>query len=99
LRAHDLRGNPAAVLGSLIVRIDRLKSEGVTQADHAAWAASLDASADASEDEATASRAAREREFAQLFADHDRMLAEAGMLDAGDVLRTLVDLLRRHAHV
>ena len=38
-RSHDLRGNPSALLGSLVQRIDRLKDELVTAGDYAAWAA------------------------------------------------------------
>ena len=67
LRHHDLRGNPSAVLGSIVGRIDRLKDELVTCEDYAAWASTLG--------EAEGARAAREREFGELFRAHDRMLA------------------------
>ena len=33
------------------------------------------------------------REFAQLFADHDRLLAEQGTLDVGDLVLRAIDLL------
>jgi DNA helicase-2/ATP-dependent DNA helicase PcrA len=101
LRRHDLRGNPAALLGGVIERIDRLKEELVTAAEYASWAAGLPR-----EDP----RAAQEREFAGLYQAHDRMLAERGALDFGDLLLVAHRLLRdddavrarvaeRHAHV
>ena len=87
LASHDLRGNPSAMLGSIVQRIDRLKDELVTVGDYEAWAAKLP------EDGETArAKAAREREFAAIYAAHDRLLAEAGTLDAGDlVLHALTD--------
>jgi len=94
LRRHDLRGNPAALLRSVVARIDRLKDEAVTAAEYDAWAHSLPAG-----DDAERTRAEREREFAGLYLDHDRMLSEAGALDAGDVLLRAIDLLRERAHV
>jgi DNA helicase-2/ATP-dependent DNA helicase PcrA len=101
LRRHDLRGNPAALLGGVIERIDRLKEELVTAEEYAAWAAALP------RDDP---RAAQEREFAGLYQAHDRMLSERGALDFGDLLLVAHRLLRddpaararaaeRHAHV
>ena len=87
LRHHDLRGNPSALLGSIVTRIDRLKDELVTCEDYAAWAATLP-------DEEV-----REREFAELFRAHDRMLAEAGTLDFGDLVLHAFRLLREKPHV
>ena len=71
LRHHDFRGRPAALLGSFVRRIDACKEELIDAAGFAAWA-----------------RAAgdREREFAEIFLAHDRMLEERGALDAGDLL-------------
>ena len=91
LRHHDLRGNPSAVLGSIVGRIDRLKDELVTSEDYAAWASTLG--------EAEGARAAREREFGELFRAHDRMLGEAGMLDFGDLVLRAFRLLREKPHV
>jgi len=89
LASHDLRGNPSAVLGSIVQRIDRLKDELVTAADYAAWAATLP------EDGETArARAVREREFGAIYATHDRLLAEGGTLDAGDLVLHAFRLLR-----
>jgi DNA helicase-2/ATP-dependent DNA helicase PcrA len=39
LASHDLRGNPSALLGSIVQRIDRLKDELITAGDYEAWAA------------------------------------------------------------
>ncbi|MEA2311630.1 MAG: ATP-dependent helicase UvrD/PcrA, partial [Solirubrobacteraceae bacterium] len=90
LRHHDLRGNPSALLGSIVARIDRLKDELVTCEDYAAWAATLPA------DDA---RAAREREFGALYRAHDRLLGDAGMLDEGDLVLRAFRLLREKPHV
>ncbi|MCW2990983.1 MAG: ATP-dependent helicase [Solirubrobacterales bacterium] len=94
LRRHDLRGNPAALLRSVVERVDRLKDESVTAAEYDAWARALP-----TDDDAQRTRAEREREFAGLYLDHDRMLGEAGALDAGDVLLRAVALLRERPHV
>jgi DNA helicase-2/ATP-dependent DNA helicase PcrA len=94
LRRHDLGGNPAVLLAAVVARIDRCKAEHVTAADHAAWAAALP-----DDDDAQRTLAAREREFAALYADHDRMLAEQGAIDGGDLLLRTVALLRDRPHV
>ena len=44
-------------------------------------------------------RGAREREFAALFAAHDRLLSQAGALDAGDLVLHAFRLLREKPHV
>jgi DNA helicase-2/ATP-dependent DNA helicase PcrA len=87
LRHHDLRGNPSATLGAIVQRIDRLKDELVTAQDYATWAAALP------------EERAREREFAELYAAHERMLEEAGTLDVGDLVLQAFRLLRAKAHV
>ncbi len=84
LASHDLRGNPSAVLGSIVQRIDRLKDELITAADYEAWAAN---------------ESAREQEFAAIYAAHDRMLADGGTLDAGDLVLHAFRLLRTKPHV
>jgi len=43
--------------------------------------------------------AAREVEFAQLYADHDRLLAQRGALDGGDLVLTAFRLLHERPHV
>ena len=87
LRHHDLRGNPSATLGAIVQRIDRLKDELISAADYDKWAAQLP------EDRA------RDREFAALYAAHERMLAEAGALDVGDLVLHAFRILRTKASV
>jgi DNA helicase-2/ATP-dependent DNA helicase PcrA len=86
VRHHDFSGNAAAMLSAIIARIDRLKSEMVTADRFARWAATLPA-----DDE----EAAREREFAEIFATHDRMLAEEGAMDEGELVLRAIELLGR----
>ena len=94
LELHDFRGRPAALLAGVIARIDQLKHEAVTAEDVALWASALPCETDAQR-----SRAAREREFAQLYADHDALLAREGTLDHGDLLLHAVRLLTTKPHV
>jgi DNA helicase-2/ATP-dependent DNA helicase PcrA len=94
LASHDLRGNPSSLLGSIVQRIDRLKDELVTAGDYEAWASKLP------EDTGTErARAEREREFAAIYAAHDRMLAAGGTLDFGDLVLHAFGLLRSKPHV
>jgi DNA helicase-2/ATP-dependent DNA helicase PcrA len=88
LRRHEIRGNPAGLLARLLARIDRLKAErvGPTTLSERAAAATP-------EDEAGREEAQRELEFAELYATHDRILAESGSLDRGDVFLALDCLL------
>ncbi len=97
IRSHDFRGNAAALIGSFVRRIDRLKDELISADDYVAWAAGLGDDGEA--DDATRARAAREREFAEIYRAHDRMLAEAGALDGGDLAIRALALLREHPHV
>jgi len=80
LAEHDLRGSPSTALGAIVERIDRLKDELVSAGDYAAWA--------------RGHGGAREREFAALYRAHERMLAEAGALDVGDLVLQAFRLLR-----
>jgi DNA helicase-2/ATP-dependent DNA helicase PcrA len=88
LRRHEIRGNPAGLLARLLARIDRLKAErvGPTTLAERAGAATP-------EDEAGREEIQREQEFAELYATHDRILAESGSLDRGDVFLALDCLL------
>jgi len=94
LREHEFRGDAAALVGSFVRRIGRLKDELVTPQAYAAWAAALP-----DRDEAARSHAVREREFAEVYCAHDRMLAAAGTLDSGDVLLRALGLLHDRPHV
>jgi DNA helicase-2/ATP-dependent DNA helicase PcrA len=88
LRRHEIRGNPAGLLARLLARIDRLKAErvGATTLRERAEAAGA-------EDEAGREAIRREQEFAELYATHDRILAQTGSLDRGDVFLALDCLL------
>ena len=97
LRRHEIRGNPAGLLARLLARIDALKAERVGPTSAAS-------SAPARREEATptrptARRSRRELEFAELYTAHDRILAEAGSLDRGDVFLALDCLLAERPDV
>src|SRR5262249_45189087 len=87
IRRHDFRRHPAALLASFVRRIDRLKDELIGVEDYAAWAEQLGA-----EEE-------REREFAEIYRAHERMLQETNALDGGDLVIRALALLRDHPHV
>ncbi len=90
LRRHEIRGNPAGLLARLLKRIDALKAEAVGAAAIQSRAREEEAGG---RDEASREAARREREFAELFDAHDRILAAAGSLDRGDVFLALNCLL------
>src|SRR5436305_4928886 len=96
LRRHEIRGNPAPLLAGFVERIDQLKDEMIRSVDFRRWAEGL-AAAPESDDERT--RAAHELEFAQIYAAHDRLLAQAGALDHGDVILQAFRLLHEKPHV
>jgi DNA helicase II / ATP-dependent DNA helicase PcrA len=90
LRRHEIRGNPAGLLARLLGRIDTLKSERIGPTTLAELA---ERQAEAAASEAEHETARRETEFAELYATHDRILAETGSLDRGDVFLALDCLL------
>jgi DNA helicase II / ATP-dependent DNA helicase PcrA len=94
LRHHEIRGNPAPLLASFVSRIDRLKDELISAQELQAWADELPASTDAE-----LAHANREREFARLYADHDRLLEQRGALDFGDLIVRAFRLLHERPHV
>ncbi|MBA2507036.1 MAG: ATP-dependent helicase [Thermoleophilaceae bacterium] len=96
LRHHEIRGNPVPLLASFVARIDRLKDEMVSAGDLSAWAHGLAARADG---DAARAHAAREREFARVWEDHDRLLASRGALDFGDLIVHSFRLLHERPHV
>ncbi len=96
LREHEIRGNPAPLLASFVARIDRLKDEMISAEDYRAYAERAMAAA---ETDAARTGAARELEFARLYADHDRLLAERGALDFGDLILRAFQLLHERPHV
>ncbi|MCW2979595.1 MAG: UvrD/REP helicase [Solirubrobacterales bacterium] len=90
LRRHEIRGNPAGLLARLLARIDTLKAQrtGPTSLGELATRQAEEASTEAERETAR-----REAEFAELYATHDRILAETGSLDRGDVFLALDVLL------
>ncbi|MGN6585978.1 MAG: UvrD-helicase domain-containing protein, partial [Solirubrobacterales bacterium] len=88
LRRHEIRGNPAGLLARLLARIDGLKAERVGPTTLSERAGTMSA-----EDEAGREAKERELEFAELYRTHDRILAETGSLDRGDVFLALDCLL------
>ena len=96
LRRHEIRGNPAPLLAGFVERIDRLKEEMVRSQDFRRWAEARIATAD-SDDART--HAEREIEFAHVYAAHDRLLAQAGALDVGDLTLHAFRLLHEKPHV
>ena len=94
LRAHEIRGNPAPLLASFVSRIDRLKEEMISADELATWAGGLPEDSDSER-----AGAAREREFARVYADHDRLLAERGALDLGDLVLRSFRLLHERPQV
>ncbi len=86
LREHDFAGNPAALLGRFVRRIERLKGELIDAERFAAWAATLDGP-----------ESALEREFAAVYRAHERLLADAGARDAGDLVQGALRLALRQA--
>jgi DNA helicase-2/ATP-dependent DNA helicase PcrA len=94
LRHHEIRGNPAPLLASFVSRIDRLKDELISAEELQAWAEELPATTDAER-----AHANREREFARLYADHDRLLEDRGALDFGDLIVRAFKLLHERPHV
>src|SRR5204862_6788384 len=96
LRCHEIRGNPAPLLASFIARIDQLKDELITCGEYGRYAAELVEDGDG---DAARVHAGRELEFARLYADHDRLLAERGALDHGDLILHAFRLLHEKPHV
>ncbi len=96
LRRHEIRGNPAGLLARLLRRIDALKAEGIAPARLRDWAEERERESAVAQDK---ERARREREFAELYASHDRILRESGSLDAGDLVIELERLLRERPDV
>ena len=79
LQHHDFGGNAGALLGGFIRRIDRLKAELIGADEFAAWAGPQES--------------VREREFAEIFHAHDRMLRDQGACDDGDLVRLAIRLI------
>ena len=90
VRLHDFRGSPAAMLAGIVARIDRLKDQAISAQAYADWAATL-ADGEPQTD--------REREFAQIYLAHDRMLNDQSLLDEGELVLRARTLLEDRPHV
>ncbi|MDQ6836168.1 MAG: ATP-dependent helicase [Actinomycetota bacterium] len=86
LAHHDFGGRRNSLLGSFVRRIDRLKAELITPEEYLRWAQSLPADS---------AQGSREREFADIYRTHERMLSESGARDAGDLVSHAISLARR----
>jgi len=87
LQQHDVAGRPTTLLGGFVRRIDRLKGELIDAERYREWAASLDAESDGD--------AELEREFAAVYSDHERLLAEIGARDEGGLVLDALALAER----
>jgi len=88
IRSHDFGGSATALLAGFVRKIDRLKSHLIGADEYASWAAGLqNAGTEPAE-------AALECEFAEVYRAHERMLAEAGVADAGDLVREALRMIR-----
>jgi DNA helicase II / ATP-dependent DNA helicase PcrA len=96
LRRHEIRGNPAGLLARLLRRIDALKAEGIGPGRLRDWAEERERESKIPQEK---ERARREREFAELYASHDRILRGSGSLDGGDLVIELERLLRERPDV
>ncbi len=84
LAHHDFGGSASALLGRFVKRIDRLKQESIGAEEFAAWADSL----------GDPRQGPVEREFAEVYRTHERMLSEACARDHGDLVRDALKLVR-----
>ena len=98
LRHHDIRGNPAPLLAGFVARMDRLKEEMIGAGELTAHAAEAERAAGGGGD-AERARGARELEFAEIYADHERLLADRGALDSGDLVLRAFALLHERPEV
>ena len=81
-----------------MARIDRLKDELVSAEEFRRYAERLVERA-GTDGDASRAAAAREVEFAGIYADHDRLLEERGALDFGDLVMRAFRLLHERPHV
>jgi superfamily I DNA/RNA helicase/RecB family exonuclease len=93
LQRHDFAGSANALMAGFIRRIDRLKAQLIGAEDYAAWAEELKAGG-GDRTEGEPADAALEHEFAEVYRAHERMLAEAGVIDAGDLIRDALRAVR-----
>ncbi len=84
-------GDPTRHLAALATLVSRAKDEDVSAAQYRAWAESRLASA---ADESERDEAESQLELAAFYEVHQRLLAEAGLVDFGDQIHRTLALLR-----
>jgi DNA helicase-2/ATP-dependent DNA helicase PcrA len=87
LHHHDFGGRVNALLAGFVARIDRLKAELIGPEEYLRWAASLDLT--------DRPEAELEREFAEIYAAHERILDEVGGSDSGNLVRQALAIVQR----
>jgi DNA helicase-2/ATP-dependent DNA helicase PcrA len=87
LRHHDFGGRVNALLAGFVARIDRLKAELIGPEEYLRWAASLDL--------CERPEADLEREFAEIYAAHERILEEVGGSDSGNLVRQALAVVQQ----
>jgi len=92
LRRFRPLGDPTRHLDALLTLVSRAKDEDVSPADYTAWAEARRAAACSAEEQ---DEAERHLELAAFFEAHQRLLAEAGLVDFGDQIFRTLRLLRQ----
>jgi DNA helicase-2/ATP-dependent DNA helicase PcrA len=89
-------GDPTRHLAHLLTLVSRAKDEDVSPAAYRAWAEARAAAATTEEEKDVAER---HRELAEFYEAHQRLLAEAGLVDFGDQIYRSLVLLRERPSV
>jgi DNA helicase-2/ATP-dependent DNA helicase PcrA len=89
-------GDPTRHLAALATLVSRAKDEDVSPAQYRAWAEGKRASAATSEER---DEAESQLELAAFYETHQRLLAEAGLVDFGDQIHRTLALLRERPSV
>jgi DNA helicase-2/ATP-dependent DNA helicase PcrA len=89
-------GDPTRHLAALATLVSRAKDEDVSPAQYRAWA---EARLAAAADEAERDEAESQLELGAFYEAHQRLLAEAGLVDFGDQIHRTLGLLRERPAV
>ena len=96
LRRFRPLGDPTRHLRALCTLVSRAKDEDVSPEDYLAWAEGRLATA---ENDTERDEAERHVELAAFYAAHQKLLAEAGLVDFGDQIHRTLGLLRERPAV
>lgn len=91
LRRFRPLGDPTRHLAALATLVSRAKDEDVSPGRYRAWAEEKQAAANTEEER---DEAASHLELAAFYEAHQRLLAEAGLVDFGDQIHRTLELLR-----